>query len=186
MSPQPTLSPITQFSHNPNITEMLSMKLFEFKQDTKVPTEASFVDFIGHSVIALDQSIEQLKQYKSTIQDKINQALTFKTEFLVKGASLFRQHNYSKLEGIDISSITIAPAKDETIEVKNVFNCDLSKKEQEQTLVKLGYASYSSKEELIQAKDEMLKINKRKNMDVPNFAELLFSRHIQATYQHVA
>jgi len=186
MNPQATLSTSTQFAYSPNIIEMLSEKLFEFEKDTKVPTEASFVDFIGHSILALDQSVEQLKQYKSTIQDKINQALDFKAEFLTKGAILFRQHNYSKLEGIDLSSITIAPAKNQSIEVKNIFNCSLSKREQEQTLVRLGYANFRSQEEIIPAKPEMLKINKRKNMDSPNFAEMLFSRNIAQVHRHVA
>ena len=162
-----------------NIVEMLNHKLLELKSDTQVPTEASFVDFIGCSVIALDQGVDQLKQYKATIQEKINQIISFKKEFLSKGALFFKDHNYSKLEGIEFSSITITPPKEESIEIKNVFESDYTKKEQEQILVKLGYGRYSSKQETIAAKPAMLRINKRKNTEMPNFAELLFSRNLR-------
>ena len=178
------LSHIDATLQQTNIVDMLNQKLLELKSDTHIPTEASFVDFIGYSVVTLDQGIEQLKQYKSTIQDKINQLMSFKTEFLSKGAVFFKEHNYSKLEGIEISSITITPPKDESVEVKNVFETDYSRKEQEQILVKLGYGSYRSQQEHKPAKPAMLKINKRKNSDMPNFAELLFSKNMKQVAMH--
>ncbi len=169
--------------HQTNIVDMLNQKLLEFKSNKDIPTEASFVDFIGYSVVALDQGVEQLKHYKATIQEKINQILDFKTEFLTQGALFFKEHNYSKLEGIEISSITIAPPKEESVHVKNIFESDYSKKEIEQILVKLGYGTYKTVREHKPAKPAMLKINKRKNADMPNFAELLFNKNIrQVTY----
>ena len=165
--------------HQTNIVEMLNHKLLELKSDTQVPTEASFVDFIGYSIVALDQSVEQLKQYKATIQEKINQIISFKKEFLSKGAVFFKEQNYNKLEGIEISSITITSPRDESIEIKNAFESEYTKKEQEQILVRLGYGRYNSKQEVVPAKPAMLRINKRKHNEMPNFAELLFSRNLK-------
>lgn len=162
-----------------NIVDMLNQKLLEFKSNKDIPTEASLVDFIGYSVTALDQGVEQLKHYKSTIQEKINQILDFKREFLMQGARFFKEHNYSRLEGIEISSITISPPKEESVEVKNLFESDYSKKELEQILVRLGYGSYKTVREHKPARAAMLKINRRKNTDMPNFAELLFSKNLK-------
>ena len=64
------LSHIDTTLQQTNIVDMLNQKLLELKSDTHIPTEASFVDFIGYSVVTLDQGIEQLKQYNLTFAPK--------------------------------------------------------------------------------------------------------------------
>ena len=147
-----------------DIKNILNWKLIDYREKN-IPIGV-ISDYIYKGIDEVDLKIEQLGNYKKMIDDEIKDLKMHKETIKIKAAEWFEENGIDKLEGIEVSSITLtkpSEAKEEEKEVKTLI-CSLSKDEINDFLVTQDLAKYEKKIEtkITPAKASMIKINKRR------------------------
>lgn len=123
-------------------------------------------DYIYKGIEEVDQKIENLKKYKTMIDDEIKDLETHKESIKIETAQWFNENGFDKLQGVEVSSITLTKeveAKEEK-ETKKTFICDMSKDEINDFLVTQNLGKYKKEEvtKVTPKKESMIKINKKR------------------------
>ena len=147
-----------------NVKAILYSKLKHY-QEQNLPIEI-LTDYIGKGLQQIDDEIQQLKNYKKMIDEKIKDLQNQTFNVKVQGAEFLRENGLDKLEGIEVSSITInssTPSSEEVIQEKT-FITDLTQKEINDFLVTQNLGRYETKDAIKVTNEipETLKVNKKR------------------------
>lgn len=123
--------------------ETLNWKL-EQLTNNNLPIEQGMADYIYFGVSNIDAKIKQLKAYKDEILKEVKNLEAYKSTVSEEIAEWIQGQGVDRLEGLEVSSITInqgSEEKEETSEsVKFVLDVDNDK--MEKFLVENGLAHY--------------------------------------------
>ena len=137
-------------------------------------------DYIGHSIIAIDDKINLLDNEIKQLQDYKKKLKSAKNIALEVGAIVFKQYGISKIEGAAISSITTTTGVKMQKAVVNITNEQalieqgFYKKVVDEKKVQAAYANNEYKELILKYANidyttkitpSKLKINKRRTID---------------------
>lgn len=147
-----------------DIKSVLNWKTTHY-QNENLPV-GLIADYIHKGIEEVDQKIENLKKYKTIIDDEIKDLETHKELIKIEAAQWFNENGFDKLQGVEVSSITITKeveAKEEKT-VKKTFITDLSKEEINDFLVTQNLGKYEKEEvtKVTPKKESMIKINKKR------------------------
>ncbi len=145
-----------------NVEEVLRWKL-KTLQDEGLPVEMGISDYVALGIDNIEAQLQQLKVLKEEIKLRELSLKEKKTKILTGTAAFMEQFGAEKLQGNIISSITIAPAKEESETVKKVFKLTCSKEEMEKYLYDAGLATFENVTTVKPATPAMAKINKRRS-----------------------
>lgn len=124
--------------------DVLNLKVQDYK-DNGVPMNV-ISDYIYKGINEIDLKIEQLNNYKDMIDKEIQGLSAHKDTVKIECAEWFTENGFDKLEGIEVSSITLTKPKAETSKIvtNKTFKCSLSKEEIQDILVGQNLASYET------------------------------------------
>ena len=147
-----------------DIKIILNRKVADY-QKNDVPMNV-IADYISKGIDEIDLKVTQLENYKKMIEDEIKGIKAHKEVVRIESAEWFNENGFEKLEGIEVSSITLTKpteAKSEPVTLKK-FTTLLSTKEIQDFLVTQNYGKYETTEsiKLTPASPQLVKINKRK------------------------
>lgn len=123
--------------------ETLNWKL-EQLTNNNLPVEQGMADYIYFGVSNIDAKIKQLKAYKDEILKEVKNLEAYKSTVSEEIAEWIQGQGVDRLEGLEVSSITInksSEEKEETIESFE-FVFDVPNTTYQEFLVKKGYAHY--------------------------------------------
>jgi len=147
-----------------DIQDVLKWKLIQY-QEQNIPIDV-LSDYISKGLDEVEAKKAQLKAYKTMIDSEIKDLEAHSTKVKVECAKFMSENGVDKLNGIEVSSITITKEKPQTQEetIKEEFICDLSKKEINDFLVTQNLGSYkrTPTTKIVPKVEAMIKINKRR------------------------
>ena len=123
--------------------ETLNWKL-EQLTNNNLPVEQGMADYIYFGVSNIDAKIKQLKAYKDEILKEVKNLEAYKSTVIEEIAEWIQYQGVDRLEGLEVSSITINQGSEEKEEISESvkFVLDIDNKTMEEHLVSLGYAHY--------------------------------------------
>ena len=95
-----------------NVKETLDWKLIQIKEKN-LPVESSLADYIAFGMEGIENDIEQLSNYKTLIETQIKQAKENQSKVKIECAEWLANQGLDKLNGLNVSSITITKAVEE-------------------------------------------------------------------------
>jgi len=154
----------TSLEKSTSVEDTLNWKLVELSKENK-PTDTGIADYIAFAVKNLEQQVKyigdmekEIKEKKKAINDQID-------KIKIEGAKFFENNGIVRIDGVVCSSITVIPAKQESVKAEKVqeFIPLISQAEIEELLIGLGKAEMRTveKEKTTKATPAKLKINKR-------------------------
>jgi len=150
---------------NADVKETLVWKL-EQLESNNLPTESGLADYIFFGMNNIDAKVDQLKNYKASIDKEIKSLNSYKLDVSEKIAEFIQEQGVDKLKGLECSSITINKGSEETEETKEYkeFKTDLTKEQIEKLIIDNGLGHYESKEtiKVVPATKDKIKINKKR------------------------
>lgn len=153
---------------NADIQDILNWKIQQYKEQN-IPIDV-LSDYISKGVNEIEERKIKLQNYKKMIDDEIQELVTHDKKVKIECAKFMGENGIEKLNGIEISSITIIKEKlgtQEKTEIKE-FICDMSKDEINDFLVTQNLGSYKKipSTKIILGVEAFIKINKRKQKKV--------------------
>lgn len=147
-----------------DVKNILTWKLAQY-QEQNIPVGV-ISDYMAKGLDEVDLKVEQLKNYKKLIDQEIKDLESHKEVVKVKAAEWLQENGIDRLEGVEISSITLtkpSEAKEEK-KIEKTLVCTMSKNEINDFLVTQDLAKYDKKEvtKITAAKPAMIKINKKR------------------------
>ena len=123
--------------------ETLNWKL-EQLTNNNLPAEQGMADYIYFGVSNIDAKIKQLKAYKDEILKEVKNLESYKSTVSEEIAEWIQSQGVDRLEGLEVSSITINQGNKEEEETSESvkFVLDISNETMEEHLVSVGYAHY--------------------------------------------
>lgn len=147
-----------------DVKNILTWKLTQY-QEQNIPVGV-ISDYIAKGLDEVDLKTQQLKNYKKLIDQEIKDLEAHKESVKIKSAEWLSENGIDRLEGVEISSITLTKpleAKEEK-KIEKTFICSMSEQEINDFLVTQDLAKYDKKEvtKITPAKPVMIKINKKR------------------------
>lgn len=147
-----------------DVKSVLNWKMQHY-QNENLPV-GLIADYIHKGIEEVDLKIANLKKYKKLIDEEIKELETHKDLIKIETASWFNENGFDKLQGVEVSSITLTKeveAKEEKV-IEKTFKCDMTKQEINDFLVTQDLASYEKKEiiKVTPKKLSTIKINKKR------------------------
>ena len=99
------------------VKETLDWKLDQLKVKN-LPIESGLADYIAFGMQGIESDIEQLTNYKALIEAQIKQAKENQGKVKIECAYWLQGQGLDKLNGLNVSSITITKASEVTIKEK--------------------------------------------------------------------
>ena len=123
--------------------ETLNWKL-EQLTNNNLPVEQGMADYIYFGVSNIDAKIKQLKAYKDEILKEIKNLEAYKSTVSEEIAEWIQEQGIDKLNGLEVSSITINKGSEEKEETSESvkFVLDVDNERMEKFLVENGLAHY--------------------------------------------
>lgn len=149
-----------------NVKETLDWKLIQIKEKN-LPVESSLADYIAFGMEGIENDIEQLSNYKTLIETQIKQAKENQSKVKIECAEWLANQGLDKLNGLNVSSITITKAveeKNEKVVVKGFKDIFDSEEDLQKYLIEQGVGSFCISEvpKLTPAKPAQIKVNKKR------------------------
>ena len=145
--------------------ETLNWKL-EQLTNNNLPVEQGMADYIYFGVSNIDAKIKQLKAYKDEILKEVKNLEEYKSTVSEEIAEWIQEQGIDKLNGLEVSSITINQGSEEKEEIRESvkFVLDIENKTMEEHLVSLGYAHYEkvTTTKVILATKDKIRINSKR------------------------
>lgn len=147
-----------------DVKSVLNWKVKHY-QENYVPMGV-IADYVSKGIDEVDLKVKQLKNYIKMINDEIKDLEAHKETIKIQTAEWFMENGFDKLEGVEVSSITLTKpvkASEEKVTQKT-FKCDMTKDEIQDFLVTQNLATYDKKEvtKIKAEKPSMIKINKKR------------------------
>ena len=123
--------------------ETLNWKL-EQLTNNNLPVEQGMADYIYFGVSNIDAKIKQLKAYKDEILKEVKNLEEYKSTVSEEIAEWIQGQGVDRLEGLEVSSITINQGSEEKEETSESvkFVLDVDNERMEKFLVENGLAHY--------------------------------------------
>lgn len=123
--------------------ETLNWKL-EQLTNNNLPVEQGMADYIYFGISNIDAKIKQLKAYKDEILKEIKNLEAYKSTVSEEIAEWIQGQGVDRLEGLEVSSITINKGSEEKEETSESvkFVLDVDNERMEKFLVENGLAHY--------------------------------------------
>jgi len=99
--------------------DTLNWKLEQLKAKD-LPIESGLADYIAFGMEGIENDIAQLTNYKALIESQIKQAKANQAKVKIECAEWLEGQGLDKLNGLNVSSITITKAKDASVSGKDI------------------------------------------------------------------
>lgn len=147
-----------------DVKNILTWKLAQY-QEQNIPVGV-ISDYIAKGLDEVELKVDQLKNYKELIDQEIKDLESHKEVVKIKAAEWLQENGIDRLEGVEISSITLTKPCEakEKKKIEKTLVCTMSKNEINDFLVTQDLAKYDKKEvtKITPAKPAMIKINKKR------------------------
>lgn len=149
-----------------DVKETLDWKLEQLTAKN-LPMESGLADYIAFGMEGIENDIAQLSNYKALIESQIKQAKANQAKVKIECAEWLAGQGLDKLNGLNVSSITIKPATlcttDTTFTTKFIDTFD-TEEEYQNFLIGHGKGKFVREEhsKISPAKPAQIKVNKKR------------------------
>ena len=128
---------------NQDTKETLNWKLEQLTKNN-LPVEQGMADYIYFGVSNIDAKIKQLNAYKDEILKEVKNLETYKSTVSEEIAEWIQSQGVERLEGLEVSSITINQGGEEKEETNETFKFvfDVPEAHYQEFLVENGFAHW--------------------------------------------